>query len=37
MNLHRIGKYNIGITAGIENTAPKAEWVEGLNRMDMNI
>ena len=32
-----IGKYNIGVTAGIENTAPKAEWVEGLNRMDMNI
>ncbi len=32
-----VGKYNIGITAGIENTAPKAEWVEGLNRMDMNI
>jgi glycosyltransferase involved in cell wall biosynthesis len=32
-----IGKYNIGITAGIENTAPKPEWVEGLNRMDMNI
>ena len=22
-----VGKYNIGITAGIENTAPKAEWV----------
>ena len=32
-----IGKYNIGITAGIENTTPKAEWLEGLNRMDMNI
>ena len=32
-----VGKYNIGITASIENTAPKAEWVEGLNRMDMNI
>ena len=32
-----VGKYNIGITAGIENTAPKAEWLEGLNRMDMNI
>ena len=33
----RVGKYNIGVTAGIENTAPKAEWIEGLNRMDMNI
>ena len=32
-----IAKYNIGITAGIENTTPKGEWVEGLNRMDMNI
>ncbi len=32
-----IAKYNIGITAGIENTAPKAEWVQGLNRMNMNI
>ena len=32
-----IGKYNIGITAGIENTLPKGEWIEGLNRMDMNI
>ena len=24
------GKFNIGITAGIESTAPKGEWVEGL-------
>tara|TARA_Y100001963_G_scaffold996_1_gene1409 strand:+ start:5064 stop:6407 length:1344 start_codon:yes stop_codon:yes gene_type:complete len=32
-----IAKYNIGITAGIETTAPKPEWVEGMNRMDMNI
>ena len=32
-----IAKYNIGVTAGIENTAPKAEWVQGLNRMNMNI
>ena len=32
-----IAKYNIGITAGIECTTPKHEWVEGLNRMDMNI
>jgi len=32
-----IAKYNIGITAGIECTTPKPEWVEGLNRMDMNI
>ena len=32
-----LGKYNIGITAGIENTAPKPEWIQGMNRMDMNI
>jgi len=31
-----IGKYNIGCTAGIESTACKAEWIEGLNRMNMN-
>ena len=31
-----IGKFNIGCTAGIESTACKGEWVEGLNRMDMN-
>ena len=33
----KVGKYNIGITAGMENTIPKPEWIEGLNRMDMNI
>ncbi len=32
-----LAKYNIGITAGIENTAPKAEWIQGMNRMNMNI
>lgn len=31
-----VGKYNIGLTAGIESTACKAEWIQGLNRMDMN-
>ena len=31
-----VGKYNIGLTAGIEATACKAEWIEGLNRMDIN-
>ena len=33
----KFGKYNIGITAGMENTIPKPEWIEGLNRMDVNI
>jgi len=31
------GKYNIGFTAGIETTLCSAPWVEGMNRMDMNI
>ena len=31
-----IGKYNIGCTAGIEATICKPEWIEGLNRMDVN-
>ena len=30
-------KYNIGITAGIETTLARPDWVEGLNRMNMNI
>jgi len=32
-----IGKYNIGVTAGIESTIPKAEWIEGMNRMNLNV
>lgn len=32
-----VGKYNIGMTAGIETTAASGEWIEGLNRMDLNI
>ena len=32
-----MGKYNIGFTAGIETTLVNAEWVEGMNRMDLNI
>ena len=32
-----VGKYNIGFTAGIETTIAAPEWIEGLNRMDMNI
>jgi len=31
------GKYNIGITAGIETTQVSHEFIEGCNRMDMNI
>ena len=32
-----VGKYNIGLTAGIEATACKGEWIEGLNRMNLNL
>jgi len=31
----RIGKYNIGITAGIETTAVSPPWVKGCNEMDV--
>ena len=33
----RVGKYNIGVTAGIETTIASAEWIEGINRMDLTI
>jgi len=29
-----IGKYNIGITAGIETSIASAQWIEACNRMD---
>ena len=32
-----IGKYNIGMTAGIETTIPPGSWVEGVNRMNLTI
>lgn len=32
-----VGKYNIGFTAGIETTLCAPEWIEGCNRMDLNI
>ncbi len=32
-----IGKYNIGMTAGIETTIPAGSWVEGVNRMNLTI
>ena len=32
-----IGKYNIGVTAGIETTVCDPTWIEGLNRMDINL
>ena len=32
-----VGKYNIGITAGIETTHVSHPWVEGMNRMNLVI
>jgi len=32
-----MGEYNIGFTAGIETTLCAPQWIEGLNRMDLNI
>mgnify|MGYP003117673245 CR=1 FL=1 len=32
-----IGKYNIGITAGVETTACSVDWINGLNRMNLII
>ena len=29
-----LGKYNIGITAGLEATAIPQSWIDGINRMD---
>lgn len=31
----RVGKFNIGCTAGMETTLVSAPWVEGCNRMDL--
>ena len=31
-----IGEYNIGITAGIETDTCAPQWLEGMNRMDIN-
>ena len=32
-----VGEYNIGITAGIETTICDPSWIEGLNRMNLNL
>jgi glycosyltransferase involved in cell wall biosynthesis len=31
----KVGKYNIGVTAGIETTLCDPSWIEGCNRMDL--
>jgi hypothetical protein len=30
-----VGKYNIGVTAGIETTISPGDWIEGCNRMNL--
>lgn len=32
-----VGKYNIGMTAGIETTICPGSWIEGVNRMNLTI
>lgn len=32
-----IGKYNIGVTAGIETTICDPSWIEGINRMNLTL
>lgn len=32
-----VGKYNIGITAGIETTVCDPSWLEGINRMNLTL
>ena len=32
-----VGRFNIGISAGIESTIFPSEWIEGLNRMNLNL
>ena len=33
----QVGKKNLGITAGLEATAIPKQWVDGMNRVDLNI
>ena len=33
----KIGKFSIGVTAGIESTCPPPDFIEGMNRMDLNL
>jgi glycosyltransferase involved in cell wall biosynthesis len=32
-----VGEYNIGVTAGVETTICDPSWIEGLNRMNLNL
>jgi len=32
-----VGKFNIGVTAGIETTVVPGDWIEGVNRMNLTL
>ena len=32
-----IGQFNIGVTAGIESTVPPPDFIQGMNKMDLNL
>ena len=32
-----VGKFNIGVSAGIESTVPPPDFIEGCNRMNLNL
>ena len=32
-----VGKYNIGVTAGIETTIASGDWIEGINKMNLTL
>ena len=32
-----VGTFNIGVTAGVETNAFPGDWIEGLNRMNLNL
>jgi len=32
-----VGKFNIGVTAGIETTVAPGDWIEGINRMNLTL
>ena len=32
-----VGKFNIGVTAGIETTVCDPSWIEGVNKMNLNL
>ena len=34
---HPLGKYNIGITAGIETTVCDPSWIDGINKMNLTL